>query len=135
MSLRTLRIALTASTLIVFGVALLAFLVAPQIGSIYQRAVGPVGAMLPFPTVKVALPLLRVAPGLSLPEPVTTPAAAAVWALVVLGPWAVLVFTLRGPDVASALARWVIALSIYLPFVAATAGAVLVGLLLPFVLL
>ena len=133
MSLRSLRIALTASTFLIFGVAVLAFLAAPRIGSIYARALGPAGEILPIPTLKVALPLLRVAPGATHAEPVTTPAAAAVWALVVLGPWAVLVFTLRGPDVASALARWVVGLSVHLPFVAATAGAVFVGLLLPFV--
>ena len=133
MSLRLLRIALTASTFLIFGVALLAFLAAPELGSIYQRALGPAGAMLPLPTVNVALPLLRVAPGASHSEPVTTPAAAAVWALVLLAPWAILVFTLRGPDVASALARWVVAQSIYLPLVAATAGVVLLGLLLPFI--
>lgn len=62
----------------------------------------------------------------------TSPGAAAVWLLVVLGPWAGFALALRAPDVPTALARWVVALSIYVPFVGAIVAAVLLGLVLPF---
>ncbi len=132
MTLRTLRVALTASALLAFSVALFAFLAAPELGSAYQRLVGPVGRDLPAPTVDVALPLLRVAPGGPHQAPVTSPGAAVVWLLVVLGPWAGFAWAFRAPDVPAALARWVVALSIYVPFVAGVAGLVLLGLVLPF---
>lgn len=132
MSLRTLRIALATAAFLVCAVALCAFLLAPQLGSAYQRLIGPLGTDLPVPTVDVALPLLRVAAGGPHAEPVTSPGAAAVWLLVVFGPWAVLAWALRAQDVPTALARWVVALSIYVPFVAAIAAAVLLGLVLPF---
>jgi hypothetical protein len=131
-SLRALRIALLASTLLASGVALFAFFAAPQLGSAYQRLVSPLGTALPLPTVNVALPLLRVAPGGPHQEAVTSPGAAAVWLVVVLGPWAGLAWALRATDVPAALSRWVVALSIYLPVVAAIAGLVLLGLALPF---
>lgn len=132
MSLRTLRMALATATVLAFAVALLAFLAAPQLGSAYQRLIGPLGTSLPVPTVDVALPLLRVAPGGPHAESTTSPGVAAVWLLVVLGPWAAFAWAVRAPDVPSALARWVGALSIYLAFVAAVAAAVLLGLVLPF---
>lgn len=131
-SLRALRIGLATAAFLAFAVALFAFLAAPQLGSAFQRLIGPLGTDLPAPTVDVALPLLRVAPGGGHQEPVTSPGAAAVWLLVVLGPWAGFAWACRAPDVPAALARWVVALSVYVPFVAATAAAVLLGLVLPF---
>ncbi len=132
MSLRALRIALATATFLAFAVALFAFLAAPWLGSTYQKLIGPLGADLPVPTVDVALPLLRVAPGGPHREAVTSAGAAAVWLLVVLGPWAGLAWTFRAPDAPTALARWVVALSIYVPFVSAIAAAVFLGLVLPF---
>ncbi len=132
MTLRTLRIALASSALLAFAVAFFAFLAAPELGSAYKGLIGPLGSNLPRPTVDVALPLIRVAPGGPHGDPVTSAGAAAVWLLVVLGPWAGLAWTLRAPDVPQALARWVVALSIYLPFVAAVVSVVLFGLALPF---
>jgi hypothetical protein len=121
-SLRTLRIALATAAFLAFAVALLAFLSAPWVGSAYQRLIGPVGTDLPVPTLDVALPLLRVAPGGPHAESTTAPGAAAVWLLVVLGPWVGLAWTLRAPDVPNALLRWVMAASIYVPFVVAIAA-------------
>lgn len=132
MSLRALRFALATAAFLVFVVALSAFLAAPELGSAYQRLIGPLGTDLPAPTLDVALPLLRVAAGGPHAESVTSPGAAMVWLLVVLGPWAGLAWALRAPDVPTALARWVVALSIYVPFVGAIAAAVLLGLVLPF---
>jgi hypothetical protein len=131
-SLRTLRIALATAAFLASAVALLAFLAAPRLGSAYQSLIGPLGSDLPLPTVDVALPLLRVAPGGPHGEAVTSPGAAVVWLLVVLGPWAGFAWAFRAPDVPMALARWVVALSIYVPFVTAVAAAVLLGLVLPF---
>jgi hypothetical protein len=131
-SLRTLRIALATAAFLAFAVALFAFLSAPWVGSAYQGLIGPVGADLPVPTLDVALPLLRVAPGGPHAESATSPGAAAVWLLVVLGPWAAFAWAFRASDVPTALARWVVALSIYVPFVVAMAAAVLLGLFLPF---
>lgn len=131
-SLRALRIALATAAFFAFAVALFAFLAAPQLGSAYLRLIGPLGTDLPVPTVDVALPLLRVAPGGPHQEAVTSPGAAAVWLLVVLGPWAGLAWAFRAQDVPAALARWVVVLSIHVSFVAAVAAAVLLGLVLPF---
>jgi hypothetical protein len=131
-SLRALRIALATAAFLAFAVALFAFLAAPQLGSAYQRLIGPLGTDLPVPTVVVALPLLRIAPGGPHQEPVTSPGAAAVWLCLVFGPWAGFAWALRAPDVATALTRWVVALSIYVPFAAAFAAVVLLGLVLPF---
>ena len=132
MSLRTLRIALATAAFLFSAVALFAFLAAPELGSAYKGLIGPLGSDLPRPTVDVALPLLRVAPGGPHQEAVTSPAAAVAWLLVVFGPWAGFAWTFRAPDVPTALARWVVALSIYLPFVAAVVSVVLLGLALPF---
>jgi hypothetical protein len=130
--LRTLRIALATAALLFSAVAAFAFLAAPELGSAYTGLIGPVGTDLPAPTVDVALPVLRVAPGGPHQEAVTSPGAAVVWVLVVFGPWAGFAWMFRAPDVPIALVRWVVALSIYLPFVAAVAAAVLLGLVLPF---
>ena len=132
MSLRTLRIALATAAFLVFAVALSAFLAAPQLGSAYQRLIGPLGTDLPVPTVDVALPLLRVAPGGPHAESATSSGAAVAWLLVVLGPGGGFAWAFRAPDVPTALARWVVALSVYVPFVAAVAAVVLLGLVLPF---
>jgi hypothetical protein len=132
-TLRALRAALAVSTLLVSGVAAVAFLAAPEAGGLYARLVAPAGTALPVPTASVALPLLRVAPGGAPHEATTSTGAAAVWALLLLAPWAILAFALRASDVPSAVARWVSAWSVWLPVVAAMAAAVLVGLLLPFV--
>lgn len=132
MSLRAIRIALAVAATLASAVALCAFLAAPRIGSAYQRLIGPLGTDLPVPTVDVALPLLRVAPGGPHARSATSPWAAGVWLVVVLGPWAGFAWASRAPDGPAALGRWVVAFSLYLPFVAAVAAAVLLGLTLPF---
>lgn len=133
MTRRAFRASLVLSALLASGVVLAAFLAAPEAGWLYTRLVAPAGTALPVPTASVALALLRVAPGGAPHEATTSPGAAAVWALLLLAPWAILAFALRAPDVPSAVARWVAAWSVWLPVVAALAAAVLVGLLLPFV--
>lgn len=70
--------AVATAAFFAFAVALFAFLAAPQLGSAYLRLIGPLGTDLPVPTVDVALPLLRVAPGGPHQEAVTSPGAAAV---------------------------------------------------------
>lgn len=132
MSPRSLKAALAAAALLASGTALLGFLSAPALGSAYAGAVRPLGTALPLLTADVALPLLRATPGGPHQDPVTSPGAAAVWLLLLLGPWAGLAWALRAPDVPAVLARWVVAASVYLPFAAAVALVVLLGLVLPF---
>lgn len=132
MAARTLRVALAASALLASGAALLAFLAAPQLGSAYERLIRPLGTERPLLTAEVALPLLRVAPGGPHRDPVTSPGAAAVWLVLLLGPWAGLAWALRAHDAPDVLARWVVASSIYVPVAAAVVGVVLLGLALPF---
>ena len=133
MTLRALRVVFCASAALAFGLGLFAFLAAPEAGSIYRRLVGGPGMALPAPTVEVALPLLRFAPGGRPHETATTPAASAVWFVLLAGPWAILAAALRAPDVPAGLARWVAGWSLYLALAAAVVAAVLLGLLLPFV--
>jgi hypothetical protein len=129
------RIALLASTVVVFAVVLLAFASAPGLGAAYARLVAPLGTALPVPTVDVALPLLRASrpgslDGLAVPAWVSV-----VWGLLLVGPWAAFAWTLRAVDVPSAVVRWVAAASLYAAFAVALAAAILLGLALPFGLL
>lgn len=135
MSKTAFRIALLASTVVVFAVVLLAFASAPGLGAAYARLVAPLGTALPVPTVDVALPLLRASrpgslDGLAVPAWVSV-----VWGLLLVGPWAAFAWTLRAVDVPSAVVRWVAAASLYVAFAVALAAAILLGLALPFGLL
>lgn len=127
-----LRAAFVVATAVAFGVVLLAFCVAPEIGAAYGRLVGPLGTALPIPTLHVALPLLRSGSGGTLQGPATSPGAAAIWGLLLLGPWAGLAWALRAQGVEATVARWVVAWSLYLALGAAVLGALLLGLALPF---
>ena len=131
MSKTAFRLALLASTVVVFSVVLLAFATAPGLGAASARLVAPVGAALPVPTVDVALPLLRASRPGSLDGPVSPPWVSFVWGLLLAGPWAAFGWTLRAGDVPSAVARWVAAASLYAAFAVALAAAVLLGLALP----
>jgi len=126
------RLALLASTVVVFSVVLLAFATAPGLGAGYARLVAPLGTALPVPTVDVALPLLRAARPGSLDGPASPPWVSVVWGLLLVGPWAAFGWSLRAVDVPTAVVRWVAAASFYGAFAAAVAAAVLLGLALPF---
>lgn len=132
MTRRSFRIVTSAAAALASGVALLACLAAPQLGVAYARLLGPLGTALPRLTAELSLPLLGVAPGGPHQAPAPSPGAAAVWLLFVLAPWAVLVWSWRAGETGEAVVRWVVGWSLLLPVLAAVAGLVALGLLLPF---
>lgn len=131
MSLVMTRAAIFASSALLVAVALVCFFGGPGVGSAYLGFTQTAGMEFPLLTKYVSLPMLRIDAASAHDRPVDKPWGTLVWALLGLTPVALAGWAVRSSSTETVVIRWVVGLSLYLPFVFLVVAIVVVGLAIP----
>jgi len=135
MKLVTARITVIVSTILVTAAVAVAFLGGPEAGSAYLRTTGIEGKELPRLTDEFSLPLLRIASASAHDRPVTTPWAAIVWAILLVCPASIAVWSFRAGSPEATVTKWAAGNLVYAQLAFLLLAIVFLGLVLPFVCL
>jgi hypothetical protein len=108
----------------------LAYLTAPQLGSVYLALVAPFGNELPMMTSGFSLPMLRVHPAEPSLMPIDAGWVSVVWGAIIMTPIVIMLWSITAPNMADSLVRWSAGFMLYLPAVLCLAIAIILGLLI-----
>lgn len=117
MTLQRLKMLFSISATVIIAAVLVAFMVAPYLGSFYLAFVGTVGTDLPTLTCDFALPLLRIDPLAPSHYPATSWWVSVVWGLAISAPGFLLIWSLKAETTEECMARWISGMSLYLPII------------------
>jgi hypothetical protein len=132
MNIGSFKIALLAATSLLTIFLGILFFLAPSVGSAYLMITQTSMSDQPSLTAVFSLPMLRATMPGSLDPTETVWWVALLWTLFFAIPWATLVWSWRGSSLETCLARWQVAMAIYLPFLAIIMALVFAGIVVAF---
>jgi len=132
MGLATARTIVIMSTVFVTVTVTVAFFGCPEVGSAYLFATGIEGKELPRLTVSFSLPLLRIDSASAHERPVTTPWAGIVWAVFIVAPASIAVWSLKAGSPDATITRWGAGNLVLFQLGLLLVLLVFIGLVLPF---